>query len=108
MKSWLGVFHQEGGCDHTIACGTRVLRLQAPTREAAHEALYREFIQVGGRYVGIGCIDLYEAGLREYISPNVFSARQRDEEQAEAATKEEQEARDLYEELKARFGPEGE
>lgn len=103
MAQWLGVFHQEGGCDYTIACGVKTVLFEAEDREAAIEHLYREYVDMGGTDVHIGYIHLCEAIGYDYVSPNDFAIRYRERVRARAAEAEERAARAQYERLKQRF-----
>ena len=44
MPRYLFVEHQEGGCDYTIGCGTRLTDIDAPNPESARLKFWNEYL----------------------------------------------------------------
>ena len=106
--SFIAILQQDDeGCDYTIACGTKVIYLNANTMEEAIAELdnYEDNIDVVTFYGdGVTC-DIYETtNYFDYKSKhNKIKSEKQEEFKKQQAIIEKEKKRALYEELKKEF-----
>lgn len=102
---FIAYLEQQGGCDYTIGCGKRLIRLKADSKEKAIIELKTIIKEDYGTYdYGLEEITLFETSIEENMPIQEWIEENRREEQAEIQKEKDEAEKAEYERLKQKFG----
>ena len=78
QKKFIAVLFQEGGCDYTIACGTKVINLKATDMEEADSELYDIIMEnYNHRDAHLSTATIYEVSDKQVFDLNEIGHRRK-------------------------------
>ena len=100
-SKFIAVIHQSGGCDYTIACGTKVIELESTDIDSANTEISSIIEEEYPSDMGIESVVLYEVKSTHEIDIESIYSEISNKNRLSDVDREEKEE---YERLKRKFG----
>lgn len=105
---FIAIMHQEGGCDYTIGCGTKVVELKAKNKEQATNELIHMFFHEDGDMHGheedVGEVNVFEVKEKLHFDLSGLVRDQKEKEKEKEKKRQEEHEKAELRRLKAKYG----